>query len=132
MLGVSYADLYRNTKVQEAVFETLTQEYELAKVQEAKETPSVKLIDPPDVPEKQSYPHRSWVILGGACLFFLSGTVWIFGNDYWGQIDPKDPGKVLVLEVASTLKSHLPSASSNGTSPVQQPQPTPGRMNSDH
>ncbi|HTZ75386.1 MAG TPA: Wzz/FepE/Etk N-terminal domain-containing protein, partial [Candidatus Aquilonibacter sp.] len=35
ILGVNYADLYRRTKVQEAVFETLTQQYELAKVQEA-------------------------------------------------------------------------------------------------
>ncbi len=32
-LGVRYADLYRQTKVEEAVFQTLTQEYELAKVQ---------------------------------------------------------------------------------------------------
>ena len=29
LLGVSYADLYRTTKVQEATFETLTEEYEL-------------------------------------------------------------------------------------------------------
>jgi len=44
LLGVSYADLYRNAKLQEAIFETLTQGYELAKVQEAKESPSVKVI----------------------------------------------------------------------------------------
>jgi capsule polysaccharide export protein KpsE/RkpR len=61
-LGVGYADLYRNTKIQEAVFQTLTQEYELAKVQEAKETPSVKILDPPDVPEKRSFPDRKSVV----------------------------------------------------------------------
>ncbi|HYL69410.1 MAG TPA: Wzz/FepE/Etk N-terminal domain-containing protein, partial [Candidatus Limnocylindria bacterium] len=33
LLGVTYADLYRRSKVQEAVYETLTQEYELAKVE---------------------------------------------------------------------------------------------------
>src|SRR5436190_20881851 len=33
LLAVPYADLYRRTKVQEAVFETLTKDYELAKVQ---------------------------------------------------------------------------------------------------
>jgi hypothetical protein len=132
LLGVSYADLYRNTKVQEAVFETLTQEYELAKVQEAKETPSVKLIDPPDVPEKYSYPHRLWVILGGACLSFVAGALWIFGREHWAQIDPKDPGKVLVIEVASSLKSHLPSISTNGTSPVPSNQPGPDGLNPGH
>src|SRR6266567_2564528 len=30
ILGVTYADLYRKTKIQETVFETLTQQYELA------------------------------------------------------------------------------------------------------
>jgi len=37
LLAVTYADLYRRTRVQEAVFETLTKQYELARVQEAKE-----------------------------------------------------------------------------------------------
>ena len=57
LLGVTYADLYRQTKVQEAVFETLTREYELSKVQEAKEIPTVKVLDPPDVPERNHFRH---------------------------------------------------------------------------
>src|SRR5579863_1617040 len=35
ILGVQYADLYREAKVQEAIFETLTKQYEMAKVEEA-------------------------------------------------------------------------------------------------
>ncbi len=58
-LGVKYADLYRTTKIQEAIFQTLTQEYELAKVQEAKETPSVKVLDPPDVPGRRVLPSAT-------------------------------------------------------------------------
>lgn len=115
VLGVSYADLYRDSKVQEAVFETLTQEYELAKVQEVKETPSVKVIDPPDVPEIKSSPHRLLIILGGTCLFFIIGGAWILGKEHWDHIDAGDPGKILVREVAITLKTHLHSSiSSNG------------------
>ena len=51
LLGVSYADLYRNSRVQEAIFETLTKQYELARVEEAKETPTIKVLDAPDVPD---------------------------------------------------------------------------------
>jgi uncharacterized protein involved in exopolysaccharide biosynthesis len=40
LLGVTYADLYRQTKIQETVYELLTEQYELAKVQEAKEIPT--------------------------------------------------------------------------------------------
>ena len=56
LLGVAYADLYRKTKIEELVVETLTQEYELAKVQEAKEIPTVKVLDSPDFPDKKSFP----------------------------------------------------------------------------
>ena len=119
VLGVNYADLYRDMKVQEAVFETLTQEYELAKVQEAKETPSVKVIDPPDVPEKLSFPPRPLIIVASPLLLCLFGVLWIFGNERWQQIDPEDPGKVLVMEVTSHLKAHLPSGPPNGNGITQ-------------
>ena len=36
LLGYTYTDLYRRVKIQEAVYETLTKQYELAKVEEAK------------------------------------------------------------------------------------------------
>jgi capsule polysaccharide export protein KpsE/RkpR len=107
LLGVSYADLYRNTKVQEAVFETLTQEYELAKVEEAKETPSVKAIDPPDVPSKKSYPHRLWIILGGAAFSCLCAAFWILGEECWKHLDPQDPGKLLALEIFGSVRAQI-------------------------
>ena len=116
LLGVSYADLYRNAKLQEAIFETLTQGYELAKVQEAKESPSVKVIDPPNVPQKKSYPHRLLVILVGTLFPSLLGVIWILGSARWTEIDQQDPGKVFVLEVFKTMATHLPSASTNGSS----------------
>jgi uncharacterized protein involved in exopolysaccharide biosynthesis len=115
LLGVSYADLYRNMKVQEAIFETLTKEYELAKVQEAKETPSVKVIDPPEIPEKKSSPHRLWIVLSGTFLALALGMVWTLGDARWGQIAPEDPGKAFALEVFGALKAHLSWASHNGT-----------------
>ena len=59
-------------RLQEAVFETLTQEYEMAKVQEAKEIPSVKVLDPPNVPERKSFPPRTLIVLAGGGLGILA------------------------------------------------------------
>jgi capsule polysaccharide export protein KpsE/RkpR len=61
LLGVTYADLFRRTKIEETVYELLTQQYELAKVQEAKEIPSVKILDTAVVPTVKSFPHRVWL-----------------------------------------------------------------------
>lgn len=107
LLGVSYADLYRSAKVQETIFVTLRQQYELAKVQEAKETPSVKVIDPPDVPEKKSFPPRFAIMFVGTTLSLLIGAVWILAEARWEQIDEQDSQKELALEIYQTTRSRL-------------------------
>jgi uncharacterized protein involved in exopolysaccharide biosynthesis len=117
LLGVTFADLYRKTKVEEAVFETLTQQYEMAKVQEAKEIPSVKVLDPPNVPERKSFPPRTLIVLLGGASAFLCGVSWIFGRRAWAQTDPLDPGKIFALEVFDTVKAAMPRASRNGHQP---------------
>ncbi|HMD85095.1 MAG TPA: GNVR domain-containing protein [Terriglobia bacterium] len=114
LLGVPYADLFRKTKVQEAVFETLTQEYELAKVQEVKEIPTVKVLDPPNVPERKSSPHRALITLLGTALAFSCGVTWMFGRKMWEHTDSADPGKALAQEVFDTVKAAMPWASRNG------------------
>lgn len=101
LLGVKWADLYRQTKIQETVYELLTQQYELAKIQEAKEIPVVKVLDAPVVPERRSSPKRRLIVIVGMLLTFSAGVVWIFGVAAWQHMDPRDPRKQLGQEVAS-------------------------------
>jgi hypothetical protein len=102
LLGVRWLDLYRETKIQETVYELLTQQFEIAKVEEAKETPTVKVLDPPDWPEKKYTPFRMLIVLLGMLLSFFGGVVWVLGSASWQQMDPQDPRKQLGQEVAST------------------------------
>jgi uncharacterized protein involved in exopolysaccharide biosynthesis len=113
LLGVTYADLYRKTKVQEAVFETLTQQYELAKVAEARETPSVKILDAASVPEKASYPPRLLIICLGALLSGVVAVVWVLGSVRWKNLDAQDPAKVLASEVFATMRASVARTSQN-------------------
>jgi uncharacterized protein involved in exopolysaccharide biosynthesis len=105
LLGVTYADLYRQTKIQETVYELLTQQYELAKVQEAKEVPSVKVLDAAVVPTKKSFPPRALFTAAGATLSFFSACAWIALKQIWRGIDPEDPGKQFALEVAGSIRT---------------------------
>jgi len=105
LLGVPWADLYRRTKVEEVVFETLTKQYEIAKVEEARETPSVKVLDPADVPEQKSFPPRMLLMLCGTLLVMAAASGWILARERWQQIDPADPGKVLAIDVYQTVRS---------------------------
>ena len=105
ILGVTWTDLYRETKVQEVVFETLTKQFEIAKVEEARETPSVKVLDAADVPEKKSFPPRTLFILLGTTLILMGASGWILGRHRWQQIDTDDPRKVLALDVFHTVRA---------------------------
>lgn len=115
LLGVSYADLYRRTRIQEAVLETLTKEYELAKVQEAKEIPTVKVLDVANIPDKKVFPPRFLIVLLGTALAVCLAMTWVFGKNVWYQIDSNDPAKAFAYEVFTTVKASIPKFSQNGS-----------------
>ena len=114
ILGATYADLYRRMTIQETVFEVLTQQYELAKVQEAKEIPSVKVLDAPQIPERKSFPPRLLIIATGGFLGFIAASVFVFGREHWSEVDSAEPGKVLVTEVLQTVNAQMPWAPPSG------------------
>ena len=66
LLGVRWAELYQQAKIQETVYQLLTQEYEIAKIQEAKEIPTAKVMDEATLPERKSFPPRIIFIILGA------------------------------------------------------------------
>jgi hypothetical protein len=101
---VEWSDLYRRTKVQEVVLETLTKQYELAKVEEARETPSVKVLDAADVPEKKSYPPRTILVMSGTALVFILSCVWVLVHARWQEIDPADPAKMLSQQIFESIR----------------------------
>ena len=114
LLGVTYADLYRRTRVQEAVFETLTKQYELAKVQEAKEIPTVKVLDLPNIPDKQSFPPRLLIIFLGTALAVGIGTGWVFAKTTWELTDSSNPRKMFAQEVLTTVSARIQRLGRNG------------------
>lgn len=114
VLGVTYADLYRRTKVEEAVFETLTQQYEAAKVEEVKETPSVKVLDPPNLPEKKSFPPRLLIMFVGMLMAFAAGITWLLACEAWERTDPSDVRRAFATQVWSDVRASMPWTARNG------------------
>jgi uncharacterized protein involved in exopolysaccharide biosynthesis len=100
VLGREYLDLYRRAKVDETVFQLLTEAYEMAKVQEAKETPSVKVLDAARIPEKPNWPPRGWVTFFGGLLGFLFASSWIVALERWSEADSNEPYKLLLSEIS--------------------------------
>jgi uncharacterized protein involved in exopolysaccharide biosynthesis len=107
LLGVRWAELYQQAKIQETVYQLLTQEYEMAKIQEAKEIPTIKVMDEASIPERKSFPPRIVFMILGVVLAGLTGAVWVLCFVFWQAIEPDDPAKSFTLDVVRVQKAWL-------------------------
>jgi capsule polysaccharide export protein KpsE/RkpR len=103
-LAVPYADLYRTVKVQEVIFELLTQQYEMARLEEAKDVPAISVIDAPGIPEKKSYPPRLIFIVVLTFLSFSVAASLILWREVWSRVSPDDPRKALAAEMVPVVR----------------------------
>ncbi|MEJ2720279.1 MAG: GNVR domain-containing protein [bacterium] len=77
--ALELARLTRRVKTLEAVHGMLIKEYETARVEEARDTPTVQVLDWADVPELRSRPKRKMVVaLGGAAGLAWGGLIALF------------------------------------------------------
>jgi tyrosine-protein kinase Etk/Wzc len=74
--GMEYLRRYRDVKYQETVFELLAKEFEVAKLDEAREGSIVQVVDAAVVPDRKASPHRLWIILGATVFAFLIAIFW--------------------------------------------------------
>ncbi len=107
ILGLKYSDLYRRTKIAETVFETRTQQYELAKVEEAKEIPSVRVLDVAQPPEKKSSPNRTVICIAAAIAGLLLSALFVVLGELWREIDDSEPHKLFLQQVSCDIRPYV-------------------------
>jgi uncharacterized protein involved in exopolysaccharide biosynthesis len=80
--------LSRDAKIKEMLFELLTREYEVVKIEEAKSMPTIQFLDRAIAPERRCKPNRSRaVMLAGATGLFI-GVVGAFVREYFARALP--------------------------------------------
>lgn len=104
ILGYRYSDLYRQTRIQEAIYEFLTQQYETAKIDEARELPSVRVMDPAVPPERKSSPHRVLIWICSLFGALVLTTCWVLGKNSWERIPPDDSRRLLAADVNAEIR----------------------------
>lgn len=77
LLARQYIDLRRDVGIDELLVGGLNHEDEIAKISEVRDTPSLKLLDPPEVPENASWGSRVWIILLTTTFSFALGVAWV-------------------------------------------------------
>lgn len=85
-VGLKLAELMREVKVQETVWELLNQQYYQARIQEARDIPTIQVLDRAETPERRSSPKRKLLVLAFSMLAFVGSILWAFGEQYYHQV----------------------------------------------
>jgi len=91
-MGTEYLRKLRQLKYNETLFELLSKQFELAKLDEARDAVVIQVIDRAIPPERKSRPKRSFiVILATAAMLFLSVFIVLLLEHPWKK-SGKPPG----------------------------------------
>ncbi len=76
--GIDNLGLLRDVKYQETLFELLAKQYELAKIDEAKDSAVIQVLDKAIEPDRKSKPKRTQIVLLSALVALFVGILWAF------------------------------------------------------
>jgi uncharacterized protein involved in exopolysaccharide biosynthesis len=79
--GIEYIRKLRDVKYFETIFDLLARQYEVAKVDEARQGAVVQVVDRAVVPDRKSFPPRTLIVLGAVVLGLILGSAWAFSRE---------------------------------------------------
>jgi capsule polysaccharide export protein KpsE/RkpR len=103
-LAVQWANLYRNVRIHETVFDLLSEEYETARIEEVKSIPTLSIIDFPGLPERKSGPHRALIVVTTTFMSAVVVSLLLFAKRSWLSMDHRDERRLLIIAIGMTLK----------------------------
>jgi hypothetical protein len=89
------------------VYELLTQQYEVARIQEAKDVPVVSVIDAPGIPEKKSFPPRALLTLILTIIVVTATAAYLVLRQQWDLVSTSDPRKQLAEQMSLTFRKRV-------------------------
>ena len=71
--GIEYIRRIRDVKYNETIFEILARQFEVAKLDEAKQGALIQVVDPAIPPDRKSFPKRALIVIGATFVGLFIG-----------------------------------------------------------
>lgn len=101
--SIGNLSLFRDLKYQEALLELIGKQYELAKIDEAKDASIIQVLDNAIAAKSPSKPKRVQIVLVSALVALVAGILWAFVFEAMAKAG-SDPRQALRLQ---EIKRHL-------------------------
>jgi uncharacterized protein involved in exopolysaccharide biosynthesis len=97
--GMEYLRKLRDVKYNETIYELIAKQFELAKLDEARQGAIVQVADKAVVPDKKSYPPRTIMVLLLTFAAFGIAVVWAIVSEQWAATlrDPEKHSRIQTL-----------------------------------
>jgi capsule polysaccharide export protein KpsE/RkpR len=89
--AIEYIRARRELKLQETILESMLRQYEVAKLDEAKEGPVLQQVDVAQPPDYKSKPSRAMIVLAGTFLALLASSAWVIVRGFARATASTDP-----------------------------------------
>ena len=105
--SLEYVRRLRDVKYYETIFDILARQFELAKLDEAKEGAIIQVVDPAVVPDRKSSPKRALIVIVAVFLGFFMGifyALWQAALEHMKD-DPETVTKLTLLRRGLSLRT---------------------------
>ncbi len=93
VVAAQFARKYLDFKVQQEAYATLYQQYEYARVLEARDAPTLTVLDHAQPPERRSFPRRAIIVLAVFLFSLAAGIAFAFVAEYFAFIKSERPAE---------------------------------------
>jgi uncharacterized protein involved in exopolysaccharide biosynthesis len=104
---LEYERKFREVHYHEALYELLTNQYEAARIDEAKSAPLIQVVDRAVPPERKSGPHRALIALGAGFVGFLGACIWVLVRNGYRRLREVPENEVRFQELRRAFRIRL-------------------------
>lgn len=92
-----YLRLMREFKVQEAIFEMLTKQFEISQLNESKDVAPIQILQKAKVPDRKSKPSRAKFVIVCTFMVFMSSVAYVLAKESFLQMTEHEQNRIKTL-----------------------------------
>jgi tyrosine-protein kinase Etk/Wzc len=102
--GLEYVRRVRDVKYAETIFELMSKQFEIAKIDEARDGSIIQVLDAAIVPDKKSKPNRGVIVVSTTLFFGIITMFWVLASEFLRKMKENPAQSRRLKKLSESLK----------------------------